>query len=145
VVLGQTVHVSGSTLFDGNIQPASITTLQVATLSRSAASPTRPVKSSHHASSWKLAGSALAVKGIVQSLDMLRIRSMWNTLTVDYSAITPMGSLANGVTVKVSGTMLNAAGALVATRVDVLQGFGGRRTNRGDRGPYHTFTSNSIS
>jgi len=29
VVLGQTVRVSGSTLFDDNIQPASIATLQV--------------------------------------------------------------------------------------------------------------------
>jgi len=61
-----------------------------------------------------------------------------NTLTVDYSGDHPKGSLANGVTVKVSGTMLNAAGALVATRVDVLQGFrgDGERTG-GDRGPYH--------
>jgi len=41
-----------------------------ATLSRSAASPTRPVKSSHHASSWKLPEARSRVKGIVQSLDM---------------------------------------------------------------------------
>jgi len=54
VVLGQTVHVSGSTLFDGNIQPASITTLQVGNIVEVSGFPNTPVKSSHHASSWKL-------------------------------------------------------------------------------------------
>jgi len=67
-----------------------------------------------------------------------------NTLTVDYSAITPSGSLANGATVKVSGTMLNAAGALVATRVDVVQGFGGTANDQGEiEGLITTFTSSS--
>ena len=67
-----------------------------------------------------------------------------NTLTVDYSAITPSGSLANGAIVKVSGTLLNAAGALVATRVDVLPGFGATANDEGEiEGLITTFTSNS--
>jgi len=56
---------------------------------------------------------------------------------VDYSAITPSGSLANGAIVKVSGTMLNAAGALVAIRVDVLPGFGATANDEGRSRAYH--------
>jgi len=144
VVLGQTVHVSGSTLFDDNIQPASIATLQVGNIVEVSGFPNTAGEIVASRVQLEAAGSALEVKGIVQSLDMTAHTFHVNTLTVDYSAITPMGSLANGCTVKVSGTMLNAAGALVATRVDVLQGFGGAANEQGEiEGLITTFTSNS--
>jgi hypothetical protein len=144
VVLGQTVRVSGSTLFDNTILPASITSLKVGNIVEVSGFPNTAgeIVASHI--QLEAAGSALEVKGIVQSLDMTAHTFHVNTLTVDYSAITPMGSLANGATVKVSGSMLNAAGALVATRVDVSQGFGGTANEPGEiEGLITTFTSNA--
>src|SRR6267378_485584 len=144
VVLGQTVRVSGSTLFDANIQPAGIASLQVGNLVEVSGFPNTAGEIVALRIQLEAAGSALEVKGIVQSLDMTAHTFRVNTLTVDYSAITPMGSLANGGTVTVSGSMLNAAGALVATRVDVLQGFGGAANEQGEiEGLITTFTSNS--
>jgi hypothetical protein len=143
VVLGQTVRVSGSTLFDHTILPASITSLKVGDIVEVSGFPNTAAEIV--ASRIQLAaGSALEIKGIVQSLDMTAHTFHVNTLTVDYGAIAPSGSLANGVTVKVSGTLLNAAGALVATRVDVLQGFGGTANEQGEiEGLITTFTSNA--
>jgi hypothetical protein len=143
VVLGQTVRVSGSTLFDDTILPASITSLKVGNIVEVSGFPNSAAEIV--ASRIQVAaGSALEVKGIVQSLDMTARTFRVNTLTVDYSAIAPSGSLVNGATVKVSGTMLNAAGALVATRVDVLQGFGGTANEQGEiEGLITTFTSNA--
>jgi hypothetical protein len=144
VVLDQTVRVSGSTLFDNNIQPASIAGLQVGNSIEVSAFPNAAGEIVASRIQLEAAGSALEVKGIVQSLDTTAHTFHVNTLTVDYSAITPSGSLANGATVKVSGTMLNAAGALVATRVDVLQGLGGGANEQGEiEGLITAFTSNS--
>jgi hypothetical protein len=142
VVLGQTVRAPGSTLFDNNIQPASIASLQVGNIVEVSGFPNAAGEIVASRIQLEAAGSALEVKGTVQSLDMTTHTFRVNTLTVDYSAITPSGSLANGVTVKVSGTLLNAAGALVATRVDVLQGFGGTANAEGEiEGLITTFTS----
>ena len=144
VVLGQTVRVSGSTLFDATILPASITSLKVGNLVEISGFPNTAAEIVASRIQLEATGSALEVKGIVQSLDMTAHTFHVNTLTVDYSAITPMGSLANGSTVKASGTMLNAAGALVATRVDVLPGFGGTANEQGEiEGLITTFTSNA--
>jgi hypothetical protein len=144
VVLGQTVRVSGSTLFDDTILPPSITSLKVGNIVEVSGFPNSAAEIVASRIQLEAGGSALEVKGIVQSLDMTAHSFHVNTLTVDYSAITPMGSLANGATVKVSGTMLNAAGALVATRVDVLPGFGGTANEPGEiEGLITTFTSNS--
>jgi hypothetical protein len=144
VVLGQTVRVSGSTLFDATILPASITSLKVGNLVEISGFPNTAAEIVASRIQLEATGSALEVKGIVQSLDMTAHTFHVNTLTVDYSAIAPSGSLANGAAVKVSGTMLNAAGALVATRVDVLQGLGGTANEQGEiEGLITTFTSNS--
>ena len=144
VVLGQTVRVSGSTLFDDNIQPASIAGLQVGNIVEVSGFPNAAGEVVASRIQREAAGSALEVKGIVLSLDMTAHTFHVNTLTVDYSAITPSGSLANGAIVKVSGTLLNAAGALVATRVDVLPGFGATANDEGEiEGLITTFTSNS--
>ena len=144
VVLGQTVRVSGSTLFDNKIQPASIASLQVGNIVEVSGFPNAAGEIVASRIQLEAAGSALEVNGIVQSLDMTAHTFHVNALTVDYSAIAPSGSLANGVTVIASGTMLNAAGALVATRVDVLPGFGGTANEVGDiEGLITTFTSNS--
>ncbi len=144
VVLGETVRVSGSTLFDDNIQPASIASLQVGNIVEVSGFQNTAGEIVASRIQLQAAGSALEVKGIVQSLDMTAHTFHVNTLTVDYSAITPSASLANGATVKASGSMLNAAGALVATRVDVLQGFGRTANAQGEiDGLITTFTSNS--
>jgi len=144
VVLGQTVRVSGSTLFDDNIQPGGIASLQVGNIVEVSGFQNTAGEIAASRIQLEAAASALEVKGTVQSLDMTAHTFQVSTLTVDYSAITPMGSLANGATVKVSGTMLNAAGALVATRVDVLPGLGGAANEQGEiEGLITTFTSNA--
>ena len=144
VVLGQTVRVSGSTLFDDTILPASITSLKVGNIVEISGFPNAAGEIVASRIQLQAGGSAFEVKGIVQSLDMSAHTFHVNTLTVDYSGIAPSGSLANGATVKVTGTMLNAAGALVATRVDVLQGFGGTANEPGEiEGLITTFTSNA--
>jgi hypothetical protein len=143
-VLGQTVRVSGSTLFDDTILPASITSLKVGNIVEISGFPNAAGEIVASRIQLQAGGSAFEVKGIVQSLDMSAHTFHVNTLTVDYSGIAPSGSLANGATVKVTGTMLNAAGALVATRVDVLQGFGGTANEPGEiEGLITTFTSNA--
>jgi hypothetical protein len=144
VVLGQTVRVSGSTLFDATILPASIASLKVGNIVEVSGFPNTAGEIVASRLQLEAGASALEVKGIVQSLDMSAHTFHVNTLTVDYSGIAPSGSLANGATVKVTGTMLNAAGALVATRVDVLQGFGGTANEAGEiEGLITTYTSNA--
>jgi hypothetical protein len=144
VVLGQTVRVSGSTLFDASIQPATLATLQVGNLVEVSGFPNAAGEIAASRIQLEAAGSALEVKGIVQSLDTTAHTFHVNALTVDYSAITPSGSLANGTPAKVSGTQFNAAGALIATRVDVLQGFGQAANDQGEiEGLITSFTSNS--
>jgi len=70
VVLGQTVRVSGSTLFDDNIQPASIAGLQVGNIVEVSGFPNAAGEIVASRIQQEAAGSALEVKGIVQSLDM---------------------------------------------------------------------------
>src|ERR1700730_5975916 len=143
VVLGQTVRVSGSTLFDHIILPASITSLKVGDIVEVSGFPNTAAEIVASRIQLEAAGSTLDIKGIVQSLDMTAHTFHVNTLSVDYGAIAPSGSVTNGVTVKVSGTLLNAAGALVATRVDVLQGFGGTANEQGEmEGLISAFTWN---
>lgn len=124
VVLGQTVRVNGSTLYGDTIQPADLTGLKAGT----------PVEVSGFANAngqivasrvdLKPAGSGLRVSGTVAALDAVAHTFRINALTVDYGAVSPPSSLANGSAVEVQGAVLVPAGALLATRVDPATSLG---------------------
>jgi hypothetical protein len=124
VVLGQTVRVTGSTLYDDGIQPADLTGLLAGT----------PVEVSGFADAngdivasrvdLKPVGSTLQVSGTVAALDTVAHTFRINGLIVDYGTVSIPNSLANGSMVVVQGATLETTGALLATRVDPATGLG---------------------
>ncbi len=144
VVLGQTVLVTGSAVFDANIQPGNITGIK----------PGARLEVSGFANSFgeigasriqlAAAGNSLRVQGVVQALNVTAHTFQVNALLVDYSAVTPSGVLANGSTVEVQGSGLSASGALVSTGVKVTPAFSGGTGSEGDiEGVITAFTSNA--
>ena len=144
VVLGQTVRVTGSTVFDANIQPTDITGIKPGarvevsgfadSFGQIVASRIRPVA----------AGTNLRVQGVVQALNTSALTFQVNALVVDYSAVTPSGSLVNGSIVNVQGSGLTASGALAATAVQVLPTLKGAANSEGEiEGVITAFTSNA--
>jgi hypothetical protein len=117
VVLGQTVRVDDSTLFDASIQVAAVKTgafLQVSGYANATgeivASRIDPAQTS----------ASLQVKGTVQALDTVAHTFRINALTIDYSTATPPGTLANGITVVVRGSAFGSNGALIAPIVQAI-------------------------
>lgn len=122
VVLGQTVQVSGSTLFDDSISPASLEGLsdgdvvEVSGLSDAdgVIVATRVELQNN--------GSLFEVYGVVSALDSAAATFRINDLTVDYSGAAlrdlPGGMLANGLLVEVKGMTIDANGVFIATEVD---------------------------
>lgn len=144
VVLGQTVLVTASTVFDSNISPADITGIK----------PGDRVEVSGFANSFGQlvasriqllpAGNAVRVEGVVQALNTAAHTFQINALLVDYSAVTPNGTLVNGNVVDVQGSSVNANGALVATGVQVSSAVTGAANSGGEfEGVITSFTSNA--
>jgi hypothetical protein len=142
-VLSQTVRVTDATLFDDSITPAELASLsagavvQVSGFMNAAgeivASRIDPTTSTE-----------LQVKGTAQSLDTTARTFRINTLTVDYSAATVNGTLANASPVIVRGNSVNSSGVLVATRVQVVGGTGAAANDNGRiEGLITSFTSNA--
>jgi len=123
-VLGQTVRVTGSTLFDEGIQPRDLTGLQAGSLVEVSGFANAAGEIAASRIDLKSAGSNLQVKGVIEALDATAHTFRINALTVDYSASSSTTTLANGSSVVVQGTTLTATGGLLATRVEVLQGLG---------------------
>jgi hypothetical protein len=142
VVLGQTVRVTGSTLFDENLQPTDLTGLQAGTTLVEVSGftdATGEIVASRI--DLKSAGSGLQVEGVVQGLDTTAHTFSVDALVVDYSATTGT-SLANGSVVEVQGASLTSAGALLATHVEVLPALGAAANERADlEGIITSFTS----
>jgi hypothetical protein len=121
VVLGQTVRVTGSTLFDDGIQPASLDGLQAGSLVEVSGFPNSAGEIV--ASRVDLAvATGLQVKGEVQALDTASHTFQINSLTVDYGAVSPTAALADGSIVEVQGAALTSTGELLATLVEVQPG-----------------------
>jgi hypothetical protein len=131
VVLGQTVRVTGSTLFDESVQPADLTGLQAGTLVEVSGFPDAAGEIVASRLDLKAAGTSLQVKGIVQALDTTAHTFRVNALIVDYSGVMS-ASLANGSAVMVQGAALTSAGALQATHVEVLPGLGAAANQHAD-------------
>lgn len=122
VVLGQTVRVVATTLFDDDIMPASLEGLsdndQVEVSGRFDGTgdfvATR-IEFDDDAGDFEITGT-------VSNLDAANLRFDINALTVDYSSATledfDTGMPADGDIVEVYGDTINAAGELVAQRVE---------------------------
>ncbi len=119
VVLGQTVRVTGTTVFDGGVSPADITGL----------SPGVSVEVSGFVDSTgvivatrvegKAAAGELEVSGALSGLDTVARRFTINALTIDYATATVSGgTLANGACVEVKSNA-PTGNTFVATRVEV--------------------------
>lgn len=144
VVLGQTVLVIGSTVFDAHIQPADINSIKVGAR----------VEVSGFANSFgqivasriqlEAAGNTLRVRGVVEALNTSALTFQVNALLVGYSTATPDGKLADGEIVDVQGSSLRASGALVASAVHVASAVGGAANSEGEiEGVITAFTSNA--
>jgi Domain of unknown function (DUF5666) len=143
VALGQTVQLTASTLLDPSIQPADLSGLQTGTVvevsgfadaSGAIVASRLDVKSA--------TGTPFQVRGTVQGLDPTAHTFRINGLTVDHSAATVSGTIADGSSVEVHGTTVNSAGVLLAAQVEVLPGLGASANQYADiDGIITTFTS----
>jgi hypothetical protein len=143
-VLGQTVRITTSTLFDDSILSGDITGLSGgASVEVSGfADPAGDIVASRV--DLATSNSGFQVKGVVQGLDSTAHTFQINGLEVDYSAATPSGTLADGSTVLVHGSGVSSASALLATHVEILPGIGASANQFADlKGIISTFTSAS--
>jgi len=142
-VLGQTVRVTTSTLFDDAILSGDITGLSGgASVEVSGfADPAGDIVASRV--DLTTSNSGFQVKGVVKGLDSTAHTFQINGLEVDYSAATPSGTLADGSTVLVHGSGVSAS-ALLATHVEILPGIGASANQFADlKGIITTLTSAS--
>jgi hypothetical protein len=93
-----------------------------------------------------LGGTATArLKGIVQGLDTTARTFRVNAQTVSYSEVVPVGTLTNGSTVSVEGSIPSGQTSLQATQVEVMSGLGGAADERGQiEGMITAFDSTSA-
>ncbi|MDB6088027.1 MAG: hypothetical protein JWN85_811 [Gammaproteobacteria bacterium] len=117
-VLGQTVRITGSTLFGEAMQPADLTGLQAGTVVEVSGFANAAGEIVASRVDLKAAASSLRVKGIIQGLDTTAHTFRINALIVDYSAATSADMLANGNVVAVQAASLTSAGELQATRIE---------------------------
>lgn len=121
VVLGQTVRVTASTIFDDSISPRSMDGL--ADGDRVEVSGLPDADGVINATRIEDDdGGLLEVRGTVSELDSAMFRFRINALIIDYSSATlsdlPGGQLENGLIVEAKGSQLDANGVLIATQVD---------------------------
>ena len=144
VVLGQTVLVTASTVFDASTSPADITGIKPGTsieVSGFANSFGQLVASHIH---LLPAAGTLRVEGVAQALNTTAHTFQVNALLVDYSAVTPSGTLADGSIVGVEGSGFSASGALQATAVEVAPAVAATPNSQGEvEGIITSFTSNA--
>jgi hypothetical protein len=142
-VLGQTVRVTDATVFDQNIQPAELAGIQGS--GRVQVSGFANASGEIIASRIDLTSSmSFQVRGTLQALDTTAHTFRINMLTVDYSGISPVGTLANGSVVTVQGATLSGTDTLIATRVQVFPGLGPAANDKGRlEGAITAFVSNA--
>jgi hypothetical protein len=142
VVLGQTVRITGSTLFDEGIQPRDLSGVQSGTVVEVSGFANAAGEIVASRVDLKSADSNLQVKGVIAALDTTAHKFRINALTVDYGTVSVTGALANGSIVEAQGAALTFGGELVATRVEVVQGIGATANQRADiQGIITSFTS----
>ena len=120
VVLGQTVRVSGTTVFDNSLSPASIDGLAVSGIAvqvsgfRNATGEIVATRIERAA-----AGADFEITGTVSALNTTALTFTLGSQTIDYSAATVSnGTLSNGATVEVKGSTV-AGNALRPRSVEI--------------------------
>jgi hypothetical protein len=124
VVVGQTVQITSETRFDDAIQPANIEGLQNGAIVEISGFANANGEIMASRIDVKAAGAPLQATGTLQELDTVARTFRINTLTVDYSAVTPVGTLVNGANASVRGTIGVAGTPLQATSVEVASNAG---------------------
>ena len=126
VVLGQTVVVSANTSFDDDIAPASLSGLHVGDLVEVSGMVMADGSIAATRIEAKPAGSALLVVGTSSATDLAAKTLSINALLVDFSAAAladfPSAGPADGERIAVTGAVIEANGALQATRLELLTG-----------------------
>jgi len=121
-VLGQTIRVTNSTLFDDSIQPSSILGLADGDLVEVSGLPDADGRIVATRIEDETPGSDFEITGLVSALDIGMSTFRINNLTVDYSAAQlddfPGGQISDGDLVEVDGNSFGGSGELVATRVE---------------------------
>ena len=144
VVLGQTVRITGSTLFDDTLQPADLTSLQAGAFVEVSGFADDAGEIVASRVDLESAGSNLQVKGGIDALNTAAHTFQINGLTVDYSASSAMPAVSNGSVVEVQGTTLTSTGVFAATHAYLQQGLGTTTNQRLDiDGIITTFTSST--
>jgi len=126
VVLGQSVTVSADTSFDDSITPASLAGIQVGDILEISGMPA--ADGTLHATRIEKepAGTTFQVIGTAASTDATAKTLKINALVVDFSAATlvdfPATGPKDGDLVEASGTTVDSAGVLQATRLELRTG-----------------------
>lgn len=143
-VLGQNVRVTDATLFDDSLAVADLSGLQNGTVVEVSGFPTAGGVVSASRVEPGNAANGFQIRGTVQALDPTASTFRINSLTIDYSGVAPVGTLANAAIVSVQGNTIAPSGALVATRVEVFPGLGAGANDRGRlEGVITSFVSNT--
>jgi hypothetical protein len=122
VVLGQTVRVTGSTLYDNAIQPGDLTGLRAGTLVEVSGFANAEGEIVASRVDLKTPGATLLVSGTIESLDTTAQTFQINALTINYAGSAVASTLRNGTSVEVQGVALAQTGELLATRVEPAPG-----------------------
>lgn len=128
VVLGQTLRITGTTVFEG-FTPASLAGVAVGNVVEVSGLPDSSGVIVASRLQLKAAGGTLGVSGRIATLDAAARRFTVNSLSVDYAGATIRnGTLAAAACVEAKGTAI-AGGVLVATSVEVKSCTLGATTN----------------
>lgn len=143
-VLGQTVAVTGETLFDESTGTRDVSGLQSGKKVRVSGFPdeTGVLVASRIDADDAAVTADLQVRGKVRNLDNAARTFRVNSLTVDYASASVSGTLADGILATVRGSTLAASGALVATQVSISGSSAGAANEKGQvEGPITSFAS----
>lgn len=143
VVLGQTVRVTGTTVFDDSFSTPSLAGISAGSVVEVSGFPDADGAIVATRIEPKPAGGEYEVYGVVSSLDTSARRFNLSTTVVSYASATlSNGSPANGACVEVKGSAFSG-GVLTATRVEVKSCNG--TVANGDRGEIEGIVTRFVS
>jgi hypothetical protein len=132
VILGQRIRLLPDTILDGALPLGGILGLLPGIKLQVSGFPNAAGELVASRIDLMLGGPATSrVKGIVQALNTTARTFRLNSQTVNYSDVAPSGTLANGSTVSVYGSIPLGQTSLRATQVDVVSGLGGAAGDQG--------------
>jgi hypothetical protein len=143
-VLGQTVAVTGETLFDESTGARSLSELQSGKKVRVSGFPdeTGVLVASRVDAADAPVAAELQVRGKVRNLDVVARTFRINSLTVDYASASVSGTVADGSFATVRGSNGVAEGTLTATQVSIEASPAGAANEKGQvEGLITSFTS----